>query len=114
MALLGLQDDYVHDGHVLFEVINPTALRHSLGLRLAARDGRHSNRTVVIHSYAGYVSCGKCDMVSKVIFGVLLFGRLGFGQFETSEVLGTVRDASEKPVAEIHGAVVRVALPRRS
>jgi succinyl-CoA synthetase alpha subunit len=40
------------------------------------------------------------DMVStKVIFGVLLFSTLGFGQFETSEVLGTVRDASEKPVA---------------
>jgi hypothetical protein len=26
MALVGLQDDYVHDGRVLFEVINPTAL----------------------------------------------------------------------------------------
>src|ERR1700726_1495851 len=40
------------------------------------------------------------DMVStKVVFGVLLFSTLGFGQFETSEVLGTVRDASEKPVA---------------
>jgi hypothetical protein len=30
LALLGLQDDYVHDGRVLFEVINPTALPHSL------------------------------------------------------------------------------------
>jgi hypothetical protein len=30
MALLGLQDDYVNDGRVLFEVINPTALPHSL------------------------------------------------------------------------------------
>jgi hypothetical protein len=30
MALLGLQDDYAHDGRVLFEVINPTALAPSL------------------------------------------------------------------------------------
>jgi hypothetical protein len=37
---------------------------------------------------------------TKVIFGVLLFSTLGFGQFETSEVLGAVRDASQKPVAQ--------------
>jgi hypothetical protein len=30
MALLGLQDDYVHDGRVLFEVLNPSALPTSL------------------------------------------------------------------------------------
>jgi hypothetical protein len=30
MALLGLQDDYAHDGRVLFEVIKPSALPHSL------------------------------------------------------------------------------------
>ena len=42
---------------------------------------------------------------TKLILGVVFSGLLAFGQFETSEVLGTVRDASEKPVAEIHGAV---------
>jgi hypothetical protein len=36
---------------------------------------------------------------TKVIAGVFLFGALAFGQFETSEVLGTVRDASQKPTA---------------
>jgi hypothetical protein len=30
LALLGLKDDYVHDGRVLFEVINPAALPKSL------------------------------------------------------------------------------------
>lgn len=30
MALLGLQDDYAHDGRVLFEVLNPSALPESL------------------------------------------------------------------------------------
>jgi hypothetical protein len=30
MTLLGLQDDYVHDGRVLFEVLNPSALPQSL------------------------------------------------------------------------------------
>jgi len=30
MALLGLQDDYVHDGRVLFEALNPSALPQSL------------------------------------------------------------------------------------
>jgi hypothetical protein len=30
MALLGLQDDYVHDGRVLFEVLNPSAIPQSL------------------------------------------------------------------------------------
>jgi hypothetical protein len=30
MALLGLQDDYAHDGRVLLEVVRPTALPHSL------------------------------------------------------------------------------------
>jgi len=30
MALLGLQDDYTHDGRVLFEIVRPTALPHSL------------------------------------------------------------------------------------
>jgi hypothetical protein len=36
---------------------------------------------------------------TKIIAGVFLFGALAFGQFETSEVLGTVRDASQKPTA---------------
>jgi Carboxypeptidase regulatory-like domain len=35
----------------------------------------------------------------KVIAGVFLFAALAFGQFETSEVLGTVSDPSMKPVA---------------
>jgi len=30
MALLGLEDDYVHDGRVLFEALSPAALPHSL------------------------------------------------------------------------------------
>jgi hypothetical protein len=30
MALLGLKDDYVHDGRVLFEVLNPAVLPKSL------------------------------------------------------------------------------------
>ena len=30
MALLGLRDDYIHDGRVLFEVLNPSALPQSL------------------------------------------------------------------------------------
>ena len=30
LALVGLQDDYVHDGRVLFEALNPSALPHSL------------------------------------------------------------------------------------
>ena len=36
---------------------------------------------------------------TKVIAGVFLFATLAFGQFETSEVLGTVSDPSMKPVA---------------
>lgn len=36
MALLGLQDDYVHDGRVLFEVLNPSALPQSLRAHAAA------------------------------------------------------------------------------
>src|ERR1700689_4756599 len=36
---------------------------------------------------------------TKVIAGVFLFAALAFGQFETSEVLGTVNDPSMKPVA---------------
>jgi len=36
---------------------------------------------------------------TKVFGGFLFFGALAFGQFETSEVLGTVRDASQKPTA---------------
>ncbi|MGA2715379.1 MAG: TonB-dependent receptor [Bryobacteraceae bacterium] len=36
---------------------------------------------------------------TKVIAGVFLFAALAFGQFETSEVLGTVSDPSMKPVA---------------
>jgi len=35
---------------------------------------------------------------TKVIVGFLLFAGLAFGQFETSEVLGTVRDASQNAV----------------
>jgi hypothetical protein len=30
LALLGLHDDYAHDGRVLFEILNPSALPHSL------------------------------------------------------------------------------------
>jgi arylsulfatase A-like enzyme len=30
LALLGLQDDYIHDGRVLFEALNPSALSQSL------------------------------------------------------------------------------------
>jgi len=33
MALLGLQDDYTHDGRVLFEVLNPSTIPHSLTVR---------------------------------------------------------------------------------
>ncbi len=36
---------------------------------------------------------------TKVFAGFLFFAALAFGQFETSEVLGTVRDASQNPVA---------------
>ncbi len=36
---------------------------------------------------------------TKVIAGFLFFGALAFGQFETSEVLGTIRDATQKPAA---------------
>jgi hypothetical protein len=37
---------------------------------------------------------------TKLLLKVFFFSSLAFGQFETSEVLGTVRDASEKPVAQ--------------
>ena len=36
---------------------------------------------------------------TKAITGFLFVAALAFGQFETSEVLGTVRDASQNPVA---------------
>ncbi len=36
---------------------------------------------------------------AKVIAGLLFLATLSFGQFETSEVLGTVHDPSQKPVA---------------
>src|SRR5579863_10314113 len=36
---------------------------------------------------------------TKVIAGFFLFGALAFSQFETSEVLGTVRDATQKAAA---------------
>ncbi len=36
---------------------------------------------------------------TKVITGLFCFAVLSFGQFETSEVLGTVHDPSQKPVA---------------
>jgi hypothetical protein len=35
LALLGLQDDYVHDGRVLFEALNPSALPSSLNAHSA-------------------------------------------------------------------------------
>ena len=35
---------------------------------------------------------------TKAVLGALLFATLAFGQFETSEVLGTVRDPLQKPV----------------
>jgi hypothetical protein len=35
LALLGLQDDYIHDGRVLFEVLNPSALPSSLSAHSA-------------------------------------------------------------------------------
>jgi hypothetical protein len=35
---------------------------------------------------------------TKAVLGALLFATLAFGQFETSEVLGTVRDPAQKPV----------------
>lgn len=38
-------------------------------------------------------------LTTKVIAGVLFFVALSFGQFETSEVLGTVHDPSQKPIA---------------
>ena len=36
---------------------------------------------------------------TKLVMGFLFFGALAFGQFDTSEVIGTVRDASQKPTA---------------
>src|ERR1019366_7053596 len=36
---------------------------------------------------------------TKLVTGFLFFAALALGQFETSEVLGTIRDATQKPTA---------------
>src|ERR1700724_2999186 len=75
------------------------------GLALKSRvpaSVRAANRAVAVYSYRGHFAwVQRYEMLkTKVVAGVLFFAAFAFGQFDTSEVLGTVHDPSQKPVAK--------------